>query len=80
MQKEPTLTQKLVAEFIGTALLTLIGAGSVNRSESINLTLAALVAQVLVDRGRAAWPADVPQALRADPVDRAVGVAEIWSK
>ncbi len=29
MQKEPTLVQKLAAEFIGTALLTLIGAGSV---------------------------------------------------
>jgi glycerol uptake facilitator protein len=29
MQKEPTLAQKLVAEFLGTALLTLIGAGSV---------------------------------------------------
>jgi len=29
MQKEPTLAQKLVAEFIGTGLLTLIGAGSV---------------------------------------------------
>lgn len=29
MQKEPTLTQKLVAEGLGTALLTLIGAGTV---------------------------------------------------
>jgi glycerol uptake facilitator protein len=29
MHKEPTLAQKLIAEFIGTALLVLIGAGSV---------------------------------------------------
>jgi glycerol uptake facilitator protein len=29
MQKQPSLTQKLVAEFLGTGLLTLIGAGSV---------------------------------------------------
>ena len=29
MQKEPTLVQKLAAEFLGTALLVLIGAGSV---------------------------------------------------
>lgn len=29
MEKEPTLVQKLGAEFLGTALLTLIGAGSV---------------------------------------------------
>jgi glycerol uptake facilitator protein len=37
MQKEPSLAQKLIAEFIGTALLTLIGAGSVTAT----LTLAA---------------------------------------
>lgn len=29
MQKQPSLAQKLAAEFLGTALLTLIGAGSV---------------------------------------------------
>src|SRR5258707_8589395 len=29
MQNEPSLTRKLVAEFLGTGLLTLIGAGSV---------------------------------------------------
>ena len=29
MDKEPTLAQKLIAEFLGTALLVLIGAGSV---------------------------------------------------
>ncbi|HEV2236643.1 MAG TPA: MIP/aquaporin family protein [Ktedonobacterales bacterium] len=34
--KEPTLTQKLVAECIGTALLTLIGAGSVTATFVIN--------------------------------------------
>lgn len=36
MTKEPTLTQKLVAEFIGTALLVLIGAGSVTATLKLN--------------------------------------------
>src|SRR5260370_18699786 len=36
MTQEPTLTQKLVAEFIGTALLVLIGAGSVTATLKLN--------------------------------------------
>ncbi len=35
MQNQPTLMQKLVAEFLGTALLTLIGAGSVTATQTI---------------------------------------------
>jgi glycerol uptake facilitator protein len=35
MQKEPTLVQKLIAEFLGTALLVLIGAGSVTATLTI---------------------------------------------
>src|SRR5689334_23890171 len=34
MQKQPSLAQKLVAEVLGTALLTLIGAGSVTATRS----------------------------------------------
>jgi glycerol uptake facilitator protein len=35
MQKQPSLTQKLVAEFLGTGLLTLIGAGSVTATVTL---------------------------------------------
>ena len=36
MDKEPTLAQKLIAEFVGTALLVLIGAGSVQAALILN--------------------------------------------
>jgi glycerol uptake facilitator protein len=36
MQKQPSFAQKLVAEFIGTALLVLIGAGSVTAAGAID--------------------------------------------
>src|SRR5579872_7280755 len=36
MEKVPTLSQKLVAEFVGTCLLVLIGAGSVQAALVIN--------------------------------------------
>lgn len=36
MAKEPSLAQKLVAEFLGTALLVLIGAGSVTATLKLN--------------------------------------------
>jgi glycerol uptake facilitator protein len=45
MEKEPTLAQKLVAEFIGTCLLVLIGAGSVTAALTLTpgkITLADL--------------------------------------
>jgi len=35
MQQQPTLARKLVAEFLGTALITLIGAGSVTATLTI---------------------------------------------
>lgn len=35
MKNEPTLVQKLAAEFLGTALLTLIGAGSVTAANTL---------------------------------------------
>jgi glycerol uptake facilitator protein len=36
MEKEPTLAQKLIAEFVGTALLVLIGAGSVQAAVKLD--------------------------------------------
>jgi glycerol uptake facilitator protein len=36
MEKEPTLAQKLIAEFVGTGLLVLIGAGSVQAALKLN--------------------------------------------
>ncbi len=39
--KQPTMTQKLVAEFLGTALLTLIGAGSVTATLTLEASTGA---------------------------------------
>jgi glycerol uptake facilitator protein len=36
MEKEPTFAQKLIAEFVGTALLVFIGAGSVQAALKLN--------------------------------------------
>jgi len=36
MEKEPTIAQKLIAEFVGTGLLVLIGAGSVQAALKLN--------------------------------------------
>src|SRR5438309_813600 len=36
MDKGPTVAQKLIAEFVGTALLVLIGAGSVTAALKLN--------------------------------------------
>jgi glycerol uptake facilitator protein len=36
MEKEPVLSQKLIAEFVGTCLLVLIGAGSVQATLKLN--------------------------------------------